>query len=69
MENEYSGKKIFIVDGLIELRFGVTGTTEEEATQEARNRVKKSMENEAFGPAVGWTFSLKRIQEAKPVER
>ena len=68
-QDENSGKKIYIVDGAIELRFAVAAMSPLEAEQEARRRVGKSMEDEAFGPAVGWTFTSKRVQEAKPIER
>lgn len=68
-EDENSGKKIYIVDGAIELRFAVAATSPLEAEQEARRRITKSLENEVFGTAVGWTFTAKRVQEAKPIQR
>lgn len=67
-QDENSGKKIYIVDGVIELRFAVAATTPLEAEQEARRRVSKSMETEAFG-TVGWSFTSKKVQEAKPISR
>jgi hypothetical protein len=69
LQDENSGKKIYIVDGVIELRFAVAATTSVEAEREARKSVTKSMENEVFGPAVDWNFVSKRVQEVQPIQQ
>jgi hypothetical protein len=69
MQDENSGKKIYIVHGVIELRFAVAAPTPREAEQEARKSVTRSMENEVFGPAIGWNFVSKKVQEAQPIQQ
>ncbi|MDG6919718.1 MAG: hypothetical protein JRN11_07870 [Nitrososphaerota archaeon] len=61
-------KKIYLVDGLVDMRLGVAADDEDEARREARQVVKKVIETGAFG-TVGWTFNIKDVREAKPVEK
>jgi hypothetical protein len=58
--------KIYIVDGGISVRFGVSATNESDAKRVAKKLVKKLMESEALG-SVGWSFDLEQVREAKPV--
>jgi hypothetical protein len=58
--------KIYIIDGSLAIRFGVTAGNESEAKKEARKLVKKLMESEILGSA-GWSFELEEVKEAKPV--
>ena len=60
-------KKIYIVDGLVDMRLGVAADDEEEARREARQMVKKVIDTGAFG-TVGWNFNIKVVKEAKPAE-
>jgi hypothetical protein len=61
-------KKIYIVDGLVDMRLGVAAADEDEAKREARQLVKKVMDTGTFG-TVGWNFDVKQVREAKPVEK
>lgn len=61
-------KKIYIVDGLVDMRLGVAADDEEEARREARQMVKKVIDTGAFG-TVGWNFNIKDVKEAKPAEK
>ena len=65
--NEQSKKnlKIYVVDGDIDIRFGVAAGNENEAKKEAKKLVKKLMESEILGSA-GWSFALKEVKEARP---
>jgi hypothetical protein len=59
-------KKIYIVQALLDLQFGVVASDDDEAKKEAHKLVQKAMETGILG-SVGWTLNIKNIHEAKPI--
>lgn len=61
-------KKIYIVDGLVDMRLGVEADDEDEARREARQKVRKVIGTGVFG-TVGWSFNIKDVRVAKLEEK
>ncbi len=67
MQPQEKSKKIYIVDGVIDMRFAVSESSEGEAGKKAEQLIRKVMETEVLS-SFGWSFSVKQIKEAKPIE-